>query len=331
LAVAVSAVPAQDTGIKGKKVYECPYMAAPPRGVSAWAQSEMVKTGKGKESRFVPYNSNAAQGIWLDATASRYITEAVKAEGRETSFWMAYDENGWYTYMQCNEPDLQTFIDTGKDVSLEIFFVPGMNNAPYYQMIVRQLAKKVNYYDWGMAHRYYRSLEGRITVESLPVEGGVATFMFIPWDCLYDRLPLNGDYWRFSFMRWGGASLTWGGKVHDTGNFGLVHFQKPSPEVVAAIEKKILRAGWYSFVRTAAKETAHWSDAQVGDIAFYNAVLKPEIDAQSDFGKALGDPAKWDAAILEKAKPRLGDWMEFKYKVSELRSAYLFNKVYAEK
>jgi len=327
LATVASVVYAQDVDIKGKKIYECKYMANPPRGVAAWASSDMVKAGKGKESRFVPYSSSAAQGLWLDATTTRDVS-GVKAEGRETAFWMAYDETGWYVYMQCDEPDIQNFIDSGsKDVSLEIFFCPGMNNVPYYQMIVRQLRKSVQYYDWGMPHRNYRSLEGHISIESLPVEGGVATAMFIPWERVYDRLPLNGDYWRFSFMRWGGASLTWGGKVHDTGNFGLVHFQKPSAEVVAAIEKKMLRAAWFNFVRIAAKETAHWSEQKMGDPVFYNTILKPVIDEYTAFGKAFGDPAEWDAKTIEKARPLLEEWMEFNYKVKELRTEYLLNKL----
>ena len=49
LAAAYGSVNADD--IQGRKVYECRYMENAPYGVTAWSQSEMVKTGAGKEFR----------------------------------------------------------------------------------------------------------------------------------------------------------------------------------------------------------------------------------------------------------------------------------------
>lgn len=324
--MAGAAITSHAEGLAGKKTYECKYMPNPPQGVYAWALSEMVETGRGKESRLVPYNSKAAQGLWLDATTTRDVVSEAEAEGCETSFYMAYNEKGWTIYIQCDEPNMQSYIDTGKDISLEIFFCPGLEQVPYYQMIVRQLAGKVTYYDWAMPHRHYRSLEGRITVESRAIEGGVATCLFIPWEPLYDRLPLNGDIWRFSFMRWGGVSLTWGGKVHDTGNFGLVKFAKPPAEVAQAIEKRMLRAAWFRFLAESKKAAHFWEDERIGDPDFYSAALKPLIDEYQAFGESLGAPGAWDAAALRQGQTMLPDWMEFRYKLAELRSSYLMDR-----
>jgi hypothetical protein len=213
--------------VGGRKTYECRYVEDAPYGVTAWSQSEMVQSGIGKDSRFVPYNSEAAKGLILDATTLRDVTSAPELQGRETSFYMVYDSKGWYIYIHCQEPRIQAFVDEGKDIALEMFFSPGLERVPYYQMIVRQLPGRVNHYDWGMPHRHYRSLKDRVRVESLALETGFATFVFVPWSSLYDRLPMDGDDWRFSLMRWG-PSMTWGGKVHDTGNYGLIHFQPPS-------------------------------------------------------------------------------------------------------
>jgi len=315
--------------VEGKKIYVCRYLADPPHGVSDWAKSDMVRTGKGRESRLVPYNSAAAQGLWLDATTTREHEAKAEAEGRSTSFYMVYDEKGWYTYIQCDEPEIQDYIDRGKDISLEIFFCPGLNRVPYYQFIVRQLAKTTNYYDWAMPHRHYRSLKGRITVESLPLATGVATFVFIPWEVIYNRLPLNGDHWRFSFMRWGGASMTWGGKVHDTGNFGLIRFEKPSVDVAQAIRKRMARIAWFKFLASARRATTSWSDEKVGDLVFYQGTLKPAIDHYTASGQSMGKPDEWDAAAVGEAQAVLEDWMEFDYKVSELRSEYLLDQLHS--
>lgn len=308
-----------------RKVYECRYMESPPYGVAAWSQSKMVKMGIGKESRFVPYNSAAAKGLILDATVSREVKSDPKLKGRETSFYMVYDSKGWYIYIHCAEPQIQKYVDDRKDVALELFFAPGLENVPYYQMIVRQLAGKVTHYDWAMPHRYYRSLRDSVRVESRAIRTGFATFLFIPWDRLYDRLALTDENWRFSLMRWG-PSMTWGGKVHDTGNFGLVHFRAPTAKQRLEIEKRILRTAWFSFQAVARKMATFWSDEKIGDLDFYDGTLKPVIDRYTALGKKMGPPDGWDADTVRKGQKALGDWMEFTYKVAELRTEYLMNK-----
>ena len=320
LATAFGSVNADE--IQGKKVYECRYMENAPYGVTAWSQSEMVKTGTGKESRFVPYNSDAAKGLILDATALRDIGSDPKYKGRETSFYMVYDTKGWYIYIHCQEPEIQTFVDERKDIALEMFFSPGLEKVPYYQMIVRQLTNSVKHYDWGMPHRHYRSLKDGVRTESLPIKTGFATFIFVPWESLYDRLPLNGDYWRFSVMRWG-LSMTWGGKVHDTGNFGLVHFQVPTASQKTEIEKRILRTAWFKFRAVAKKAATFWSDEELGDLDFYSGTLKPVIDQYTALGESMGEPNGWNADTVKKGRAVLEDWMEFRYKAAELRTEYL--------
>jgi len=242
---------------------------------------------------------------------------------------MVYNTKGWYIYIHCAEPNIQTFVDEQKDIALELFFAPGMKQVPYYQMMVRQLTNRVQHYDWGMPHRYYRSLKDRVRAESLPLETGFATFLFVPWEVLYDRLPLDGDHWRFSLMRWG-PSMTWGGKVHDTGNFGLVRFQPPTVSQRVGIEKRMLRAAWFKFRSAATAATTFWSDEEVGDLDFYGATLKPVIDQYTALGESLGEPDDWDADTVKTGRAIVGDWMEFPYKVAELRREYLMDKRFAD-
>lgn len=310
---------------QGKKVYECRYMEDAPYGVAAWSQSEMVASGTGKEARFVPYNSEAAQSLILDATTSRNIAANPAVQGHETSFYMVYNAKGWYIYIHCQEPDIQSFEDQGKDLSLEVFFAPGLERVPYYQMIVKQLAGQVQHYDWGMPHRHYRSLKDRVRVESLPLPNGVATFVFVPWEVLYDRLPFKGEYWRFSLMRWG-PSVTWGGKVHDTGNFGLIHFQPPTAEQRSKAEMRLLRAARGKLRRTADAVTAYWGDEEVGDLEFYEQTLRPVVDQHLEASASLGAPESWNERTVDRGRAFLGPWMEFEYEVAELRRDYLLHK-----
>lgn len=310
--------------VEGRKVYTCTYLANPPTSAKAWSTSDWVKTGKNKESRFVAYNSQAAQSLWLDATTERSYEADPKLKGRETSFFMVYDVNGWHIYIESLEADKEK-----AGGSLEMFFVPGLNNVHYHQWMVAQPSDKATVYDWGMPHRDFRSLKDYIVVDSIVTDVGFGSYVFIPWEAEYDRLPMNNDYWRFSFMRWG-TGVTWGGNVHDTGNFGLVKFEKPDQKVVDAIRMKMLQTAWAKFQTTAEQATKTWNDEKAGDRDFFTTKLQPEIDTYMAFGKNLGDPKAWNADTVVKAQPILKDWMEFGYGVAALRTAYLIDQQFKE-
>lgn len=326
----------------GAKIYECRYLADAPFGVLAWAQSDFRKDPKVREARFVDYNSDAAQKLVLDATAERDVTKDDLAQARSTSFSMAYDEKGWSIYIEGEEPLLDALLDAVVDPrspalreGYEIFFTPGLHDVPYYQIMTRTFAPaEPQFVDWGMPHRHYRSLKGFARVEALPLEKRAGTFVFIPWEALYEYVPYDGATWRFSVIRWmpfgKAGGVTWGGKVHDTGNFGLVRFEAPPPEVRRKIERRLLRHAWFKFLAESRDQAAFWSDEKLGDAAFFETVLQPEIARNTEAGAALGDPDAWSDAAVQSGWKHLGDWMEFRYLVADLRNDYLVNKRFAE-
>ncbi|CAN5392515.1 hypothetical protein BH09VER1_BH09VER1_08130 [soil metagenome] len=324
-----------------KKIYECPYVENPPYGVLAWAASDIMKDAKRTESRFVDYKSDAARGLVLDATTERDVTKDNNVSVRKTTFAMAYNAKGWYIYIEGEEPLIKPLLDSlldpkspARKEGYEVFFTPGLHRVPYYQIMPKSFANTVAFVDWGMPHRDYRSLEPTSKVESMPLEKGVGTFLFIPWEGLYEWAPVDGDYWRFSIVRWmpysKAGGVTWGGLVHDTGNFGLVHFQKPTAEQKTALEKRLLRIAWFTYLAKAKALTAYWSDDRQGDPKFYETALKPVVDKFDSAGAALGDPETWTAESVEKSQGLIGDWMEFNYKVGELRDQYLVDKRFAD-
>ncbi|MCM8539118.1 MAG: hypothetical protein NE328_02515 [Lentisphaeraceae bacterium] len=311
---------------KGRKVYHCNYMKNPPIGALAWSKSDMVQKGINKESRFVPYNSEAAKKLWLDATTVRTYNADPKLKGRETSFYQVYDERGWHVYIEGLEPNIEELVDSKKGGgSIDLFFVPGMENVYYHQMIIKPLNGKTSFYDWGMPHKSYRSMEGLVKVESTATEKGWGTYMFVPWELVYDRLPLNGESWRFSFMRWG-TRVTWGGNVHDTGNFGLIKFQESPAQVSFAIQQNMLKSSWYKYKEFVEEANKKWNDEKVGDLDFYNQSLKPVIDKYNHIAEEIGSPTNWTESQINNSLKYLKEWMEFDYKVQELRAEYLRDK-----
>lgn len=332
---------AEPDEVKGRKIYECSYVENPPSGVMEWSQSARFKDAANRESRFDDYNNEAAKGLVLDATTERDVTKDDKAVGRATTFSMAYNDKGWYLYIEGEEPMIDQLLDSlvdpkspGMSEGYEIFFTPGLHDVPYYQIMTRTFKRdEPSFVDWGMAHRHYRSLKDYARVESLPLKNGSGTFVFIPWEALYERIPVNGDYWRFSIIRWmpfgKAGGVTWGGKVHDTGNFGLVHFEPPTEAQRQLIEKRMLRIAWLKFQAESKQLSAFWSDPKLGDLAFYDQVFKPEVDKLTAAGTALGDSNSWTPEKVAEGRKFLGDWMEFKFKASELRSDYLVNKLFS--
>ncbi len=316
----------------GRNVYDVRYMENPPYGASAWSQSDFIKKNKGAD-RFMAYNSDAARGLILDATATRQFEKSDAAAARNTTFHMVYNHAGIYLYVEAEEPEIRNLLDSildpkspGHSEGYEIFFVPGLYEAPYYQVFTYLLGK-THFYDWGIPHRDYRSLESYTKVESLPIENGVATFLFIPWEAWYERVPLNGDLWRFSIIRWmpygKAGGVTWGGQVHDTGNFGLLRFEKPTAEQKLKIETRILRTAWFKFLAESNTLTNFWNDAEVGDQAYYERALLPLIETYKAQGESLGNPDAWNAETVEQGKPFLKNWMEFRYIAGALRTQYL--------
>lgn len=321
----------------GKKIYECRFVDNAPYGVAAWAASTMVKERKNRENRFVDYNSDAATGLILDANTERTTDKDVTVSPRETAFYSVYDEKGWYLYIEASEPLIKDLVDqmvdpksAGRNEGYEIFFVPGMHGKPYYQIFTKPFSQTTNYIDWGVDNRHYRTLDGLAKVESLPLENGYGTFMFVPWEAVYEEAPLKGDLWRFSIIRWmpfaKAGGVTWGGTVHDTGDFGLMRFAKPTGAQKAAMERRLLRVAWFKYLAVSKDAAAVWSDVKMGDPKFYDDVLKPVIEKNNTLGEGLGKPETWSGETVTKAAGNIPEWMEFRYTVSDLRSRYLMNE-----
>lgn len=313
-----------------------------PFGVSAWSQSERVRKGIGKESRFAPYEKGTAADLANDALVER--GGEAENDPRETSFWQAYDDKGWYFYIESKEPLVKDLLNRlldplspARKESYEVFFAPGLNDVPYYQIFINPYLDQAEFYDWAMPHADYRSLKKDTRVESLPLADGVGTFVFVPWHLLYERVPLDGGDWRFNLIRWmpfaKAGGVTWGGRVHETGQFGRVHFEKPTKAQREAIERRLLQYAWFKFLATAGqvRKFVGWEDAHVGDPEFYETVLAPEIARLKAIGEKWGDPDQWTSAQVKEGLVHLKDFMEFDYKTSALRTKYLEDRLFSRK
>jgi len=318
--------------------YFCRFVRQAPVGVGGWIQSDFFRDRRNKEDRFYEYNKqDAATLMAADVTAQRpFADKPPSSRPGETSFYMCYDTAGWHIFIHTEEPNIQQImLENGRgSSSLEMFFQPGRERVSYYQWIINLATGETNIYDWDSPHRWYRPLElgpGNIKVETSVLDDGWGTIVFLPWECLYDRLPFQKDkenIWRFSLMRWNPAgSVTWGGRVHETGRWGLIRWEKPPEAERLNILKYLIRRAWYKYQTVKTAQIDYWSCQERGDPEFYRLSLKPVVESFDAYGKDLPTIDSWNKEKIEEIFHQIvPEWMEFSYRVEELRKQYLRKK-----
>lgn len=315
------------------KVHACPSSDEIPLGAGGWLLSEFITEPRNLETRFEDYDQDSAKKLAADITTQRKfeLNLAKRNEYRDqTAFSMAYDETGWHIFVMCGEPDLQNILADGGDAgSLEMYFSWGYLGETYSQWIIKLPKGTVRPIEWNSPHRDFRPLKDYLKIETATHENRIGTSIFIPWEVLYNKLPLNGDTWPFGCIRWTPAGgITWSGKVHEVGRWGLIQWEKPTPKLASSIKKRILRKAWAGYQTKRDGHVRYWQDTIVGDIDFYCQALLPAMEKLDQFGSKMATPDKLSFDEIELLyQDAVADWMEFDYLVSALRRTYLENKL----
>ncbi len=307
-------------GVKGKNSYLCTFMPAAPCSATDWAHSDLLSDKRLKESRFSDYNGKKDIDL-----------------ARETSFYMTYNTKGWYIYIHSKEPNMKQIETNGlSGGALELFFMPGLQGVAYYQFIIKLSTGEITFYEWDTPNRHYRPLKGMMKSETIALKDGWGTFIFIPWDCLYDKLPLNKERWRFSLMRWmpnlkpRSPSVTWGGHVHETGMWGIINWGALNASERMAFKKSIIAKAWRKYQNSSRQLARKWEDKNYGDPEFYDSFVKTLIKQYNKSLKTVEKLGSLNNVELEKLYNKVPQWMEFERDIDEQRSTYLQNKLFPQ-
>lgn len=314
-------------------VYPCRFMPEVPKGANNWAQSDFIKNPANANTRFFAYPSGEEDKLAADMGAIRPLSEkeTEAAKGREVCLAMAYDTYAWHIFIRADEPDIeQIMVEEGRrGSSLEMFFAPGLKGEVYYQWIIGLAQGKVDIYHWNTHHRFYRYLENKVgsfQSETIVLPSGWGTAITIAWEALYDKLPFiegNEDTWRFSTMRWGPASMTWGGTVHEPGRWGRIKWLPPTPAQLTEIQRHIIRKAWWRYQSCKDRLATFWQGER-GDPAFYDYALAPFFAGQDSFTAPMKEVAQWDAKTVSDVFTRqVPLWMELDCLVEEWRADFL--------
>lgn len=294
-----------------KKVYEVVYASENLSTPANWVSSPYFNNPQYKETRFEDYNT----GLPIAPGGTR-----------ETSFYMAYRDDGLYVFFQSNEPDTDAD-GLPKESWLELYLATGEGDIPYHQMIVPTKIDPIEYYEWQTEYRDNRPLQGGVTVNTERIPGGWGTVVVVPWEVVYDSVPLDGGNWQFNLIRWSPVDgQTWGGQVHQTGRFNLLHFQPPTVEQRMAIQKELLTKAWSKFQATSAALTDYWVNRPAtADSAFYNRVVQPLIASGTAAGAQMPNLGSLNAQETESLYQNVSSWMELRYDVDDQRLLWLKN------
>lgn len=324
---------------KKEKRYVCKYVENAPLGAGGWFLSDLVKDEAMRANDFLDYNQKDADQLILDVSAERGF-DADKAKNKayyfdHTAFHIVYDSDGWHIFVVCGEKEEEAEkakYDGGRSSTLEMYFAPGPERA-YQQWIIKQGTGELSNYDWNSHHRHFRSVRNCMKTETDVRDSVWGTYIFFPWEAFYDQLPFDtGEEWIFDCIRWSPAGgLSWsGGGVHETGKWGTIEFQKPTEDQLLKIKKHLVRKAWTKYKKSRDEAIWRWRDSHLGDRAFYDEYLEPEITRLDHYGEMMKNPANLGGDHVKKLfNEAVPDWMEFSYLVSEKRSAYLRDKLFS--
>ncbi|WP_018757782.1 Ig-like domain-containing protein [Paenibacillus terrigena] len=292
--------------------YTTGHLATP----SDWYNSSFFNNPDYKENRFVQY--------WVENPIPPGGT-------RDTGFYIVYNEDGIYIFFQSNEPERETN-GVLKNSSIEFFLQTGLDGVPYHQMIVPTNDSPIEYYEWQTENRNNRPLNGNVTVTNEEIPTGWGTVVMIPWETYYDDVPLNGEDWMFSMIRWApsGFSPTWGGHVHQVGRFNTLDFQAPTEEQRIAIQKNIIRKAWNKFNETASQLDTTWLNGDSDDDNFYHRYLQPLIAQGRANGSNIPNLDHMNAAEIDVLYQHVNSWFELRYDAEDLRESYIQGLLFRE-
>jgi hypothetical protein len=299
----------------GKLVYDVTYATEDLSTPAAWYNSPYWNDPAFKENRFVQY--------WVE-------TPITPGGPRDTGFYMAYRDDGVYVFFQSNEQEKDA-TNKWKNSSIEFFVKYGQGDLPYHQMIFETNDSNIQYYEWQTDYRDNVPLKGNIALDNEELPSGWGSVLYIPWKAAYKYVPLNGEDWEFSMIRWSPShSPTWGGKVHQVGRFNTLDFQEPTAAARTAIQKNVIRQAWEAFNEAIPQLEARWLNGDADDASFYAAQVQPLIVQGQTNGGQIPDLDTLSGPEIDQLYEHIDSWFELSRDVEDKRAEHILNNLFDE-
>ena len=264
---------------------------------------------------FRPYGAMAASVLWSDPIMQRDVMAGEGAEGKEpTALYVCCNAEGLNVLVYAIESQMTASLEKGQALptsTLECFFAPGDADTSqvehYYQFMCKATAPRLlGVYPWLMEDRSFRSIEPYIHIDARTLENGNLIRIFIPWEPLFDRLPLDpakrDNFWRLSVIRWAATNAqTWGGVVHAANSAGYIRFPDFTDEQKRDIRLTVLRQAWTRYKNLATGTAVNPAKTSERTEPFYAETLGKLPQSFKNVNEDFGFRRAWlDNAIRER-------------------------------
>lgn len=306
---------------------EVTYMENPPRSADGFTRTPMFNDWNAMETRFEPYGAVPAISAQTDET--RLLTSAKKQEidpAWKTGLRFVCDQDGLHIYVRCLDPGVREVVLGKRDGgTLECTFRPA-DETVYNMWFFTNLPKTDDPHglDFASPTPRYRKTTDFFLKDACFTQDGMVAHTYIPWVTFYDNLPFDGKIWHYGMQRWcKGGGQTISGQTHEMARMLQLKF-KFTPEQVRTIKRNVCAAMFFRYKNS--KTLPVWkNDDELGDPAFYEAMLAPLVKELDEAGARLDDEKADIDALFRDYAPR---WAEFEYTIAEKRREYLKKKIF---
>ncbi len=219
-------------------------------------------------------------------------------------------------------------------IRTEIYFAPG-DNQPYQCMGANPL-EGVTF----LMNTLYDSLH----VKRLKIGDGFrsevaftdddyVTHLVFDWKNFYDKLPKDGDHYRFDCLCWApGGHKTWAGSrgIHHSSDWGRLVFSL-TPAQLTEIKRELVLSSYRDWATVGTRgarrmltvnQFTKWADPAVGDPAFFEKCLK-DFKAEHEALAKRVKPEMDDATVNEIFDKAVPGWMGLRHVLDAKRKDFL--------
>ena len=314
------------------KSYEVKYVRNAPKTADAWARSEFYDKWDLMETRFVPYGE--AYDISSGVDIGRHLKDAEKPEvdpTYRTGVHIVCDDFGLHIFVRCDDPGIEEVVlGKRKGDRLEQLLRPG-EDAAYHMWFFGAAPVDIDdpwVVDWATPSKRYRMTRDYFKKDAAATADGFVAHTWIPWTAIYDKLPTNGNVWKFGMQRWGKARATLSGNVHELERALRLKFAF-TPQELTSLKRTVAVMSFnrYNNIRRNKGEFIQtWNDKVLGDPEFYKAEVEGLIADLDAAGEKLMAPAP-DAEIATIYEQIVPLWAEIDYVIADRRANYLKDRL----
>ncbi len=327
-----------------KKRYVARFSARPVGGAGDWANLPFKPDEQAFERKF----GGKDMSFMTTDVATGDRGNAVKGGHAEhpTTVQVVADEWGVHMLLTFYDRRAREFeagaLDAG---SYENYIAPGADQP--YTCFLCYPKKDAQTYIYSTSYNGpgHRRVEGtnpaKFRNETFFTDDSVMNYVGFSWDTFATLVPTRDSEWDLEFIFWGPVQSAWNGteSIHGRSTWGKLAFDFSDADRAKILRAQIFKAAnaykaesnyWKGGV-AGGKDAlfAYWQDEELGDPAFYEAVLKP-LRERLDKGLEKVKVGMSDADVAEVAQNYLQEWRDLRFTVDRLRAAYLKEKLSEE-